>query len=93
MSTTWVPQETFGTRLMLLRRELGLTVEEAAEKAGLSHATWSTWERGAKPRDLVSVVTKVVKAFGVDRDWLAWGTTSRKTAGWRPSRRRDPLAS
>lgn len=77
MSTTWVPADTFGTRLMLLRRHLDLTVEQAAERAGLSHATWSTWERGAMPRNLPSVVTAVVEAFGVDREWLLWGELAR----------------
>lgn len=74
MSTTWVPADTFGTRLMLLRRHLDLTVEDAARAAGLSHATWSTWERGANPRNFQAVVEAIVAAFDVDRDWLAWGS-------------------
>lgn len=71
---TWVPAETFGARLLLVRHRLGLTVDEIAELTGLNRATWSTWERGAHPRDLMGVVAAVVAATNVDRDWLTYGT-------------------
>lgn len=80
MTTDWIPADTFGSRLYHLRRELGLTVEQAAERASLSDATWSTWERGAKPRDMSTVVAKIALAFGVNRDWLMWGGPLRGEA-------------
>lgn len=73
MTATWIPTDTFGARLNLVRREKGLTVEQAAKLAGLPHPTWSTWERGARPRDMSTVVAKVAASLDVDRDWLMWG--------------------
>lgn len=84
MSTsTWIPPDTFADRLMRARKARKLTVEKAAQAAGVSAATWSTWERGANPRDLLDVVTRVSSGLDVDRDWLLWGqgigTTSRSS--------------
>jgi transcriptional regulator with XRE-family HTH domain len=69
----WVPTQTFGTRLLLVRRELGVTVKEAATKCGIHYATWSTWENGSKPSDMVRVVDDISTGLGVDRQWLMWG--------------------
>lgn len=71
--STWRPADTFGNRLTLIRREKGLTVEDAARLAGVAHPTWSTWEHGARPRDLADVVSRISTALGVDRVWLTWG--------------------
>ncbi len=71
--TTWVPRDTFGARLALLRRELGLTAEEAAARCGLNRATWQTWEHGASPRNMSTVVAKIALGTGVSREWLMWG--------------------
>lgn len=72
---TWIPPESFGARLLLLRHAQGLTVEAAARACDIPHPTWSTWEHGAKPRDILDVVQRIVCAFDVDRDWLLWGST------------------
>lgn len=71
----WVPTITFATRLILVRRELGLSVKAAASQCGLHYATWSTWENGRKPADMAAVVSAIVEGLGVDRDWLMWGQT------------------
>ena len=71
----WVPGDHFGTRLLLARRELGLTVKEAALRCGVHYATWSTWENGRKPADMAAVVGAVSDGLGVDRGWLMWGGT------------------
>ena len=69
----WVPADTFGARLMLLRHQLGLSTEEIAGRCDLKTPTWSTWERGASPRNMPGVVARITLATGVDRDWLMWG--------------------
>jgi len=71
--TTWVPGDTFASRLVLVRRELGLSTEEIAERCNLKHQTWSTWERGARPRGMDRVVARISMATGVSREWLMWG--------------------
>ena len=62
-------------RLVLVRRELGISVKEAADKCGLRYATWSTWENGRKPADMAGVVDAISSELGVDREWLMWGRT------------------
>lgn len=69
----WIPSNTFATRLILVRRELGLNVKDAAAKSGLHYATWSTWENGRTPADMAAVVKAISEGLGVDREWLMWG--------------------
>lgn len=69
----WIPTDTFGTRLFIVRKQKGLTVEAIAKLCGVAHPTWTTWENGAKPRDMGNAVAKISAALGVDRDWLMWG--------------------
>jgi transcriptional regulator with XRE-family HTH domain len=69
----WVPRGDFAARLVLTRREAGLTVREAADKCGVHYATWSTWERGRLPSDMAGVVRRVSDSLGVDKNWLMWG--------------------
>lgn len=81
----WIPADTFGMRLVMIRREKGLTVEQAAKAAGIAHPTWSTWERGAHPRDMAKAVAAIATALGVNRDWLMWGATSSRLFRSTPS--------
>jgi len=60
-------------RLLLLRHELGLTVDDISALCDVPSATWSTWERGTRPRDLAAVVSRIADRTGYDRDWLMWG--------------------
>lgn len=75
----WVPEDSFGSRLVLVRRELDLTTEEAAKRCGLKAPTWNTWENGARPRGMNDVVEAIHKGLGVSRAWLMWGFDSPKT--------------
>lgn len=69
-----IPADTFGVRLMLVRAHAGhITVKEAADRSGLNYGSWSNWERGKMPRDVVDVVDAVAEAFDIDRDWLLRG--------------------
>lgn len=69
----WIPTDTFGTRLFIIRKEKRLTVEAIAKLCGIAHPTWTTWENGAKPRDIVTAIEKISAALGVDKQWLMWG--------------------
>lgn len=73
----WVPSDTFASRLLLVRKHLQLSQEEAARLCGLKPSTWYAWENGAQPRGLADVVVKVAKATGCNRDWLMWGQLAR----------------
>ncbi|HZO69372.1 MAG TPA: helix-turn-helix transcriptional regulator [Kribbellaceae bacterium] len=63
----WVPADSFGQRLMLTRKALGLSVKEIALATGLHYATWSTWENGRLPSDKVDVARRLSETYGVDR--------------------------
>jgi len=81
-TTAWVPEDTFGGRLLLLRHSLGLTSEQIAEKCGLNRASWNTWEHGVSPRNMAEVVEKIHQGTGADRGWLMWGTDLPKRENW-----------
>jgi transcriptional regulator with XRE-family HTH domain len=70
-----IPVDDLGTRLLLARRMHGLTVKEAAAQCGLNYGSWSTWERGARPRprDLPGILDAISAGLNVDREWLANG--------------------
>lgn len=82
-ATSWAPADTFGNRLALLRHELHLTLEEAADRCGLKRATWRTWELGiSHPRNMAEVVDQIAAGLArdgqeVNRAWLAWGDKAR----------------
>jgi transcriptional regulator with XRE-family HTH domain len=70
----WRPTDTLGARLILLRRELGLSQRDAADRAGIPFGQWQGMEDdGRQPRGLDVKVARIAVAFGVDRDWLMWG--------------------
>lgn len=70
----WVPELTFGRRLLLLRTTLQLTQTQIAKMCEVSPATWNTWEHGAMPRDMASVSEKIERATRVSKEWLLWGS-------------------
>lgn len=80
----FIPEDTFGLRLIALRNHLQLTQAEIAARCGLDDGSWSNWERGAKPRGMDRTVRKISDAMGVDRDWLMWGGPLR-TGSFSPS--------
>lgn len=79
----WIPEtDTFGTRLVALRRHLGLDQIEAAELFGVKHPTLSTWERDiSKPRHMSMVVDHIARVTGCDPVWLSWGQSAVSERG------------
>lgn len=78
---TWIPSDSFGSRLLRVRKEKGLTVEAIARNCGVAHPTWTTWENGAKPRDILAAAQKISDATGVDLNWLLWGASDPSSGG------------
>lgn len=69
-----IPADTLAARLLLARHHAGrLSQREAADKCGLSYASWSNWEEGRLPRDVLDVVQRVADALDINRDWLLFG--------------------
>lgn len=70
----WVPADTFGARLALIRQAHGWSAAEAATECGdLGDQNWRNWEDGKVPRDLPRVVAKIQERTRCDLDWLLRG--------------------
>jgi len=67
------PADTFAVRLILARHLEGVSIKEAAERTGLHYATWSTWERGRRPADILDVAQRIADALDIDEEWLLFG--------------------
>jgi transcriptional regulator with XRE-family HTH domain len=69
-----IPVDTFAARLKLARLHAGnISIRAAADRCGLTHESWSGWERGGKPRDLIDTAERISKELGVDLNWLLRG--------------------
>src|SRR5688572_25287315 len=69
-----IPADTLAVRLAIARMHAGhLTIREASERCGLNYGSWSNWENGAKPRDLLEVAHAVSEGLDVDHDWILFG--------------------
>jgi transcriptional regulator with XRE-family HTH domain len=70
----WVPEETFGARLALIRQRYGWNVKQAAIACRLPVQSWRGWERDhMQPRRYLEVCRIVAEATGADYDWLLDG--------------------
>ncbi len=68
--------KTIGHRIMLRRKQLGYTQEQAAEKSDLSHQFFSTVETGRKNIRAESII-KVARALEVSTDYLLTGAVNQ----------------
>lgn len=69
----WIPVDTFGARLALVRQHLGLNVLEAAKRCELNDDSWRNWEAGKGVRNMDKVARKIADALNVDYTWLMAG--------------------
>lgn len=69
----WVPVDTFGARLALIRQRKQWNVKEAAEVCGIPTASWRAWEHGASPRGMNQIARKIATRVGCSYTWLAAG--------------------
>jgi transcriptional regulator with XRE-family HTH domain len=70
----WVPVDSFGSRLALVRQHMGWNLKEAAEMCGIAPESWRRWERdGRSPTRYLEVVRTIAEATGADYDWLLDG--------------------
>lgn len=87
--TRRIPADTFAARLRLARMYAGdVSIREAAPRCGLNYGAWTGWERGALPRDLLTVVELISEKLDIDRDWLLFGgplaEAEENRDRWRP---------
>jgi transcriptional regulator with XRE-family HTH domain len=72
-AAAFIPTDSLANRLVLVRRELGLSQREAAQRCGVGFGSWQSWENGSAPRNAIRDLVRVVQALNVDRDWLMFG--------------------
>ena len=70
---SWIPDETFATRLMIVRHEKKLSTRELAKLLGVTDKTVWNWEHGKVPKNIAETAEQIAAITGVDRDWLLWG--------------------
>jgi transcriptional regulator with XRE-family HTH domain len=68
-----IPADTFSNRLLLARKLAGLTIREAAAQTGLNYGSWSNWENGKRPLDILDICQKIASQLDIDFDWLLLG--------------------
>lgn len=74
VNVDWIPEDTFGARLALVRQQLGgWNVKRAAAHCGIEPENWRRWEAGRLPRDVSTVARQIARATGVDYRWLMLG--------------------
>lgn len=79
----WIPEDTFGARLAVIRAKKRWNVLRAATECGLDSSSWTNWERDInKPQDYEMVCKKVARAFGCDLNWLANGGPMPARSRW-----------
>jgi transcriptional regulator with XRE-family HTH domain len=74
----WVPEPaTFGTRLLLVRREMGWhNADAAAREYGLPKESYRYWEKDLSvPRHMIESCLRISARTGVDFGWLFGGPT------------------
>lgn len=76
----WIPDQSFGARLILVRQHMGWgNVQEAAIACRLPVSSWRNWERdGRLPREYAAVCVRVAEATGCDLAWLMGADQARE---------------
>jgi transcriptional regulator with XRE-family HTH domain len=69
----WVPADTFGARLALIRQHLGLNIRQAADRCGVGEKSWRDWEDGVSPKRYEATCSKIAVATGCNVRWLKAG--------------------
>lgn len=69
----WIPEDTFGARLALVRQHRGWNTTQAADAAGLNDQSWRNWEHGKSVQRFELVCRKIAAASGCSLTWLLQG--------------------
>ena len=73
MQTDWVPQDTLGARVVVIRHSLGLSRRQLSQMTGITENALQGIEEGRSPHRLPEKIQAIHDATGVSREWLMWG--------------------
>lgn len=68
-----IPSDTLSNRLVLARRLAGMTIDQAAEAAGVTPSSWANWENGRRPHQEIDVLGAIADALDINLEWLVFG--------------------
>ncbi|HEV7924264.1 MAG TPA: helix-turn-helix domain-containing protein [Verrucomicrobiae bacterium] len=66
-------QRSFGTRIHLLRRKLGLSLREFAKLCSMTAGYFSRVESGTRATPSIDTQDKIMAAFPITRQWMLFG--------------------
>lgn len=89
MNAEPAPLTTWGPRLQSLREAWGWSLEDLSEKTGLSRASLSGYETGAKPNASLESLLKLQRAFDLDSLEALLGRPPSATLAGTSADRRD----
>jgi transcriptional regulator with XRE-family HTH domain len=89
----WVPPNTFGARLAMIRQARGWNVRQAAEHCKVPEQSWHNWEDGKSPRDLAAKAQEIAERVPCDYVWLLAGVERRKTRSENAGRHLEVVSS
>src|SRR4051794_8260967 len=69
----WRPNDSFATRVKLVRMHLGDSQRSFAERTGLTYGEIQSIESGARVREEIDKGRRIALATRVDREWLLFG--------------------
>lgn len=58
---------------MLARKLDGLTIDQAAQAAGVKPSSWANWEAGRRPQRETDILGMIADALDIDLEWLTYG--------------------
>lgn len=69
----WVPRDTLGARVVVIRHSLGLSRRQLSQLTGITENALQGLEEGRSPHRLPDKIQAIHEATGVSREWLMWG--------------------
>jgi len=67
-----------------------MTIDQAAEAAGVKPSSWANWEAGRRPQRETDVIGAIADALDIDFNWLLFGGQLLSARG-RPTNRPNPV--
>lgn len=81
--------DTFGKRLKLARKAMGMTLQQLADKSGCSKQILSSIERGDTQEVKAALLFKISDALQAAPRWLVFGVGTQRLAGALTDQERD----
>lgn len=73
LEENWVPTDTWGARLAIVRQKMGWNYTEAGKECGINATSWHNWEDGGGCRQMHRIAHKIARRTGVSFTWLVAG--------------------